>query len=277
MVSSFDPAHGRAVRLPDERVKEILVDADIDGTLLRLPQYLDRADYKAVDKTLRALGGQWNRRRRAHVFDSDPSQAIALVLEGDDVPSPARTREGFVATPDALAEHVVATYSGLAPDASARILEPSAGDGALVNAVLAHAPSSRVVAVEPNPERARGIVQHPSITVHGDTFEHYATTTPALFDAIVMNPPFSNTDSRTVWIDHLRLAWDLLAPGGRLTTILPAGFTFRRDSRHTSARNLVTSHGGYHELAAGSFTASGSNINAVVAWLARPGTRLRHS
>ncbi|WP_143229950.1 DNA methyltransferase family protein [Actinophytocola xanthii] len=67
-----------------------------------------------------------------------------------------------------------------------------------------------------------------------------------LFDAVVMNPPFSVPGHPTIWIDHVRLAWRLLTPGGRLTAIVPNGYTFRSDRRHTAIRALVEQVGGTH-------------------------------
>lgn len=272
-MSQKTPRSSRAVLYPDDRIKAILVDAEVDGQLLRIPAHLDRADYVAVDKTLQALGGKWNRRRRAHVFDFDPRQAVARVLEGDGVPASARSREGFVETPAALARQIVSTYSGLSSDTSARVLEPSAGSGALVKVILDHAPSTRVVAIEPNQGRAHTIPAHPSVTVHVETFEQYAETSPAQFDSIIMNPPYSTSENPTLWIDHFHLASRLLAPGGRMVAILPSGMTFRQDRRHREVRDLLESFGAYSELAADAFTSSGTSVRTVVAWMSRPTLR----
>ncbi len=162
------------------------------------------------------------------------------------------------------------TYSGLSSDADTRVLEPSAGNGALAKAVLDYAPSAQLVAIEPNRERALSIVRHPSITVHIDTFERYVETRPAPFNSIIMNPPYSTSESPTLWIDHMHLAWRLLAPGGRLVAILPNGVTFRQDRRHREIRELLDSQGDYSELPADSFISSGTGVRTVVAWMSRP-------
>ncbi|OXM47517.1 SAM-dependent methyltransferase [Amycolatopsis alba DSM 44262] len=85
-----------------------------------------------------------------------------------------------------------------------------------------------------------------------------------------MNPPYSTSENRTLWIDRLHIAWRLLAPGGRLVAILPNGLTFRQDRRHRELRELVKSQGDYRDLPADSFISSGTGVRTVVAWMSRP-------
>ncbi|MGW4369151.1 hypothetical protein ACWEKT_26250 [Nocardia takedensis] len=73
-----------------------------------------------------------------------------------------------------------------------------------------------------------------------------------------------------MWIDHLHPAWNLLSPGGRLPAIVPSGYIFRTDRRHT-ARRLVTEHGGHDALPSGAFTASGTEANTVLLHARRRG------
>lgn len=48
-----------------------------------------------------------------------------------------------MATPESLAQEIVRTYSGLSTTSDTRVLEPSAGNGSLVKAVLGYAPQLR--------------------------------------------------------------------------------------------------------------------------------------
>lgn len=254
-------------RLP--RVREILGAAEISGTDLRLVGQLDRKEYAQVNEVLENLGGRWNRKLRAHVFpDASFAQALAAIVDGGDAPGPARTVEGYVATPTDLAVQLVADYMlDLAP--GARVLEPSAGDGALVRAVSAMVRGVAVTAVEPNRDRAALIGDHSSVTVVVDTLESYAASEPEPFDAVVMNPPFAVPGKPTLWIDHVHLAWSLLKPGGRLVSIAPAGFVHRTDRRHAAMRDLVSAHGDWDELSPDAFKSSGTSIRAVVLWADR--------
>ena len=155
-----------------------------------------------------------------------------------------------------------------------RVLEPSAGDGVFVRAILDTGAEVSVVAVEPNTHRATKIPRDTRVRLYPGRFEDFAAARPAPFDLVVMNPPFSTADNPALWIDHLHLAWDLLAPGGRIVAILPAGLDYRTDTRHTTARALVTRFGRYRELPPDAFAPSGTTCRSILAWLIRPGSRL---
>jgi hypothetical protein len=262
--------------ITDTRVRDILADhASIDGLYLRITAQLDRAEYVAVNKTLERLGGKWNRSAAAHVFTSDPQQALASIIGGGALPDDVRKTEGYVATPASLAQQVVRDFTNLHDrDDAPTVLEPSAGDGAFVRAILLACPNARVAAIDPNAGRAAGIPVMPGrVATLVGTLEAYAAAAagdPSIrpVDAVVMNPPFALPGQSTAWIDHVRLAWGLVAPGGRLTAIVPAGFTFREDRRHAAMRELVAEHGGYAALDADAF--GRNSIRTVVIWLDRP-------
>jgi hypothetical protein len=198
------------------------------------------------------------------------SPAAQAITASRRTPNPVKD-EGFVWTPDALAEELTtAPYSDLAgmPSGS-RVLEPSAGDGAIVRAIMAANDEVDVVAVEPNPDRAAVIGSHPRLTVIGSTFEQYAADAGdgQLFDAVVMNPPFAVPGQPNLWIDHVMLAWNLLEPGGRLVAVVPEGLTFRNDRRTRDLRQLATDFGGWTSLPQDTFHVG---VKTCVLWLARP-------
>src|SRR5436190_1980426 len=66
-------------------VLEVLRGCSTDGTKLILPGTLDRKVYVATDKIIGAAGGTWNRRARAHVFDTDAAAVLAALLETEQV------------------------------------------------------------------------------------------------------------------------------------------------------------------------------------------------
>ncbi|MEX5635776.1 methyltransferase [Parafrankia sp. FMc2] len=260
-------------------VHAALAAAVVDGATVRLVGQLDRKTYAATDKALRALGGKWDRKAGAHVFPGSPGEALAAMLASGQAPAMPKAPhqiESYFATPDALAQLVVEAYTdvpGLSP--FARVLEPSAGDGALVRAVRRVNPGVEVVAVEPNAERAGRIDDGSGlVTVQTETFETVARRHGQIearpFDAVVMNPPFTLPGAATAWIDHVNLAWSLLRPGGRLTAIVPAGFTYRTDRKHRDLREWVGLLGGWRELPEKSFTASGTDVATVAIWMEKP-------
>ncbi|MGW0248354.1 methyltransferase [Nocardia goodfellowii] len=256
-----------------DAVRKILATAHIHGNRLVLPTQLSPADYRQVNKVLEAMGGKWNRRERAHIFPEDPAATIAAAVANGQTPNADnKIADAYFATPASLATRLVTgEHCGITTlDADTHILEPSAGDGAFVRAILQANPDVRVTAVEPVPERAAAIGTDPRVTVVVSTFEQFASTAPRHFAAVVMNPPFALPGQPTVWIDHLHTAWSLLRDGGRLLAIAPAGYTFRSDRRHLAIRELITRHGGHTELPSGAFTSAGTQVNTVVLHARRP-------
>jgi hypothetical protein len=259
-------------------VRAALAAAVVDGSHLRLVGELDRKAYAAVDKALQALGGKWDRKVRAHVFPSNPTDALAAVLatgEAGKVPKTPKQVEAYFATPDTLADEVVRGDAGLV-DAPAgfRVLEPSAGDGALIRAIRRASPAADIVAIEPNRERAdRCLIGAGHIAILHSTLEEsvqHGVDGLAPFDAVVMNPPFALPGAATAWIDHVDLAWSLVRPGGRLASIVPNGFTYRQDRKHCRIRSQVEALGGWRSLSDGSFASSGTDIHTAVIWMDKP-------
>lgn len=102
--------------------------------------------------------------------------------------------------------------------AGSRVLEPSAGTGVILRAVLAAVPSACCQAVEMNAVLADHLkVTFPEVAVTCADF--LSLTLPPLFDRIIMNPPFRHGDD----VKHIRHALNMLAPGGNLVAVCSNG------------------------------------------------------
>lgn len=158
-------------------------------------------------------------------------------------------------TPDEIADNLV--YGAMEPRClpyghGLRILEPSAGDGALVRAVRRRMPEAWVTAVEPDPARAdqlraAGIADE----VVASTLEDYLLTVAfaALagdvepFDLVVANPPFALPGRPEAWAEHLlAIATDpyLLTPGTLIAAIVPRVVLTGKSRRVRQVRSLTT-------------------------------------
>jgi 16S rRNA A1518/A1519 N6-dimethyltransferase RsmA/KsgA/DIM1 with predicted DNA glycosylase/AP lyase activity len=141
----------------------------------------------------------------------------------------------------------------------ARVLEPSAGLGRLLDALAPKAPSA-VVAVEIAPACAGVLFQQDraGISIRQADFLKLAPAELGLFDAIVMNPPFhARTDIR-----HILHAMKFLKPGGRLAAICMAG-----NSRELALRHFAKS---WIPLPPGAFRAEGTNTPTVMLRIDQP-------
>jgi len=155
-----------------------------------------------------------------------------------------KERGGFVATPAPLAEEIVLAHLDFDHiDGPVHVLEPSAGTGRLVDAIVRWHPDARVTAVEPSGHHVQEMTEHDQVTVHLADFEamwgQWIDDPNARFDGVVMNPPFALPYKPTVWIDHVDAAMDLMRVGGVLVAIVPAGFMFRTDKKHRYIRQRL--------------------------------------
>ncbi|SDT74211.1 methyltransferase [Actinoplanes derwentensis] len=255
----------------DARTRAALANAQTARDRIHITGQLAGDVWRSVARVLILLGGRYETNRSAFIFEFDPRPALRAVIASGMCFS-ATKDDGYVPTPDWLAEQLTTTcpFSDLArmPPGS-RILEPSAGDGQIVRAILEANDELHVVAVEPNTARAAKLDGHPDrVTVIDTTFEEYAAGPgrAELFDGVVMNPPFSAPGQPALWIDHVMTAWNMLEPGGRLVAVVPNGFSFRRDRQHKDVRRLVEDFGGWENLPDDTF----DGLKTCVIWMARP-------
>lgn len=230
---------------------------------------LDRKTYEEVNKALTRLGGKWNRKAGAHVFTTDPGPAIEGMVGTGVMVRDADKDAGYWRTPPAVAAQVV-QLAGLRNVGVKRVLEPSAGDGALASAACNVHPSRdlNLVCVEPDPGRAAALRDAAYGAVHEETFEHYYLGHPEPFDAIVMNPPFALSRRPVAWAEHILLAWTLLKPGATLCAVAPASM-HRRHRIVDELRDLVDQHGHVTDLPEDSFRMSGTSVNTILVTLTR--------
>lgn len=247
----------------DRDVLTVLSDCSVKGSLVHLPPgRLDRKLYLRVNAVLEALGGKWNRKSRGHLFESDPAGALDdCILTGSYVKP--KDEFGFFPTPAAVAD-VVAELADLR--SGHRVLEPSAGTGALVEASLRVCSTLRLsgvqfACVEIQPELAAKLNRFDCTVVAGDFLAQRAEAlgVRTSFDRVVMNPPFSRGQD----VLHVTHAFEFLKPGGRLVSVMSAGVEFRRDKRYAEFRERFSPE--LTRLPENSFRESGTNVSTVIA------------
>jgi predicted RNA methylase len=136
-----------------------------------------------------------------------------------------------------------------------RVLEPSAGMGALIDALPFVVD---VVAVEINlglAQRLRNL--HPGISVIQADFLNVGMGLGE-FDRVIMNPPFD----RGLDIKHILHARELLATGGRLVAVCADG------SRQREAFEPIAEL--YDSLPADAFEAQGTGVRTALVVLESP-------
>jgi protein-L-isoaspartate O-methyltransferase len=159
-------------------------------------------------------------------------------------------------TPPEIAERMV-DYLDLAPGMT--VLEPSAGTGNLLQAIMNDNKAGAVVAVEINQALADRLkMEYPLTHVHCLDFLEYERGNYPV-DRIIMNPPFE----KGVDIRHIRHAFEMLKPGGRLVALCANG------PRQREAFMAEAEH--WEDLPAGSFAQQGTGVNVALMVLVKGG------
>lgn len=134
------------------------------------------------------------------------------------------------------------------------ILEPSAGKGNIADAIG----KPDVIEIVPT---LREILDAKGHNLVASDFLEYKGKQ---YDRIIMNPPFEKGQD----IDHVRHAYELLKPGGRIVAIMSEGPFFRGDKKATAFREWLDEIGTSEKLPEGSFKtaerSTGVNTRIVV-------------
>lgn len=251
-------------------VLAILSRCTTEGNKLFLPEQLERNDYVKVDKVLRLAGGIWSRKEKAHLFSGVAETVMENVILTGEITSPTDDYD-FFPTPTIIADEMAAM---LHLEPGDRVLEPSAGDGKLVDAVCRIGSNLDVVAVELNPEMVSFLyVKYADaftgnmITIYNSDFDYFDAGVKfhsvEYFDKVIMNPPFKKRSD----IRHVLRAFSMLKPGGKLVSVMPSGITFRQDSltkNFIDNMKSMSSKFVIKELPPKSFSKSGTDVNTVL-------------
>ena len=243
-----------------EQVLTVLSTVEIEGHNVRITAQLDRKLYLAVNKVLDRIGGKWNRKAKAHVFDVDPTERMEVVINSGVLDPKVKT--GYFPTPAVIVDRMI-ELADLQPEQL--VLEPSAGQGHIADkmcAVLKYH-THQIMVCETLAEN-KHILEEKGYRVEGLEFLEFADECTKLekFDRIIMNPPFEAQSD----ISHVTAAYGLLAPGGILVTIMSAGVLFRENKKTVEFREkIMEPYGTYLDrLAAGAFKESGTNVNTIL-------------
>jgi predicted RNA methylase len=241
-----------------------LGSSEVAQNRLVIPEHLDRKIYTEVNKALESIGGKWNRGAKAHLFEPgvDVEQLVDGIVQSGGF-TDAKAELGAFYSPLSVARRVLELAD---LDDGMKVLEPSAGEGAL--ALPAKRAACDVVAYELD-ERAfksllsKALAEEPGgghFNLHRDDF---LTVKPlAEWDRVLMNPPFA----KQVDIDHVRHAIRFLRPGGRLVSVMSAGVRFRENRKTVEFKAELARLGSvaWQDLPEGSFKESGTDVRTCI-------------
>lgn len=223
------------------REKDDFVAFRDDHDIESLSDFIGRAkgagfDVERIEQTLE----KYRRLQRANITDVHELRSALreylghrAAARGDD---PVRVAEreligkklpGFFPTPQV----VIAQMLELAEIGRKHsVLEPSCGKGDILDALKARHPEAAIRAVKQNRTLAEVLSAKGHDVEFGDFLEHRES-----YDRIVMNPPFENGAE----IEHVRHAYSLLRPGGRLVSVMSLGPFSRSDQKSRAFREWL--------------------------------------
>ena len=239
--------------------QDVLQQCVVEGINVKLPDVqLDRKLYMDVAKSLNLIGGKWKGgKTMAFVFQEDPTELLAQVAGGEQVN--LKKEYQFFATPPELAKELVELA-----DISDhhQVLEPSAGQGAIVKAIADAVEGGMMVdCYELMPVNKTFLEKMGNVHLKGDDFLKPNGTGKKQYDRIVANPPFAKNQD----IDHVMEMYRRLAPGGKLVTITSNHWEMSSNKKESNFRDFLFQVDA-EQLAIdrGAFKSSGTTVGGTI-------------
>lgn len=221
-----------------------------DGRLGVIVQQLERNLYTKVNKALETMGGAWNRKLKGHLFPADPRQQVEGLIESGEL---VVDNYGWFPTPDNVIDEMIKLCGG---ELHGWVLEPSAGDGAIVKRIMRFDDVQTIDAVEIHTERINSLFEvgkdYGRLWVFEGDFLGFSTGSK--YDFILMNPPFENHQAEK----HIKHALGYLADGGKLVSVVPSSINVSKAMNGYEMYNYLT------PLPAGSFKELGTLVNTAL-------------
>lgn len=243
-------------------VHQILQKCTVENNVVKLPSVqLDRGQYLEVKKALELIGGKWKGGKVAgFVFLTDPSELLAQISKGEK--RNLKKEYQFFATPEGLADHLVSLADLRSHET---VLEPSAGQGAIIRAI-----NKICDTIVPDCYELMDV----NITVLKKTGyrfnligSDFLKHNKGQYSKIVANPPFTKNQD----IDHLKRMYGILVRGGRLVCITSNSWRTGNQKRQIEFREWLESKDyEIEELESGVFKSSGTMISANIVILNKP-------
>lgn len=235
--------------------EDVLIQCIVDGNVVKLPNIqLERKLYQDVAKSLNLIGGKWvGGKIYGFVFNSDPTELLKQIACGEK--RNLKKEYQFFETPSELADKLVVLADLKKDDV---VLEPSAGQGAIIEAILRSNINCQVLAIELMEENS--LILNKKGFVH-DVGDFLTIPNQPIYDKIIANPPFSNNQD----IDHIKHMYELLKWGGKLVSITSEHWKNSKNKKETEFRNwLHEVNANIENIPKGTFKKSGTDVGGII-------------
>ena len=258
-------------------MNETLKKCTVEGNVVKLPEVqLDRKEYLEVKKALELIGGKWKGGKiQGFVFDTDPTDLLNQVAGGEK--RNLKKEFQFFATPEVIADQLVELAE---IQENNLVLEPSAGQGAIIKSIIKKHPSQLVHAYELMDTNRMFLSKIDQCILFGEDFLDCDKERPKkdgaiwnfyhrdfMFDRIIANPPFAKNQD----IDHVKAMYHRLNKGGRIVSITSVHWISSTNKKETEFREWLNDLGAdIIDIERGAFKESGTMTGGKIIVINKP-------
>lgn len=246
----------------------VLSNIVCDGNIAKITiPDLERDLYEEVNETLNRLMGKWDRSKGGHVFTYEPETAIHAVVHLGYMPEKNPT--AFFPTPKKLVDDMFNSLEDIhyfdyrSAEHGIRVLEPSAGQGAIAKEIRSRFSNAQIDTVE-FLDINQEVLREEGFEPFCGSFLDFNTDYEIKYDLIMMNPPFSIEGDKLAFATHIEHAYKMLAEYGELVAIAPTGWIHASDKRSKAFREWVELGADYEIIEKGAFKESGTMVETCI-------------
>jgi len=237
-------------------VKEDLINSikkmTVNGNRLELPKDEQFDNYSQVKKCLITAGGKY--KKCGFEFSEDASIVQSRLVGGEVINDKKKFQ--FFPTPSGVVD-LLMNHACIHSDML--VLEPSAGQGAIVDGIVelgAHASM-----IELMPENIKVLNRKYEKELTPLDFLNINPEEHIKYKRIVANPPFTKNQD----VDHVLHMYKFLHEGGLLVSIMSKSWVHGSQKKQISFREWLSSVDSYtEEIPQGAFKESGTNISTML-------------
>jgi hypothetical protein len=234
------------MQAPHNTIEQALASVQINNNQITFPDRIEAPIFTKMKTMFAAITGTWlGKKAQAFGFDFDPSCIVAQYLS--DGSWPKKNPFSLYPTPAIVTDYACKfTYADAnrfaGYDHVIRILEPSAGRGDLIDAVIEGFKRLgiryEVICVELDPVNIAILTGKGYTVIAGDFL---SLSSLGEFDLVIMNPPFEGNN----YTHHIRHAQGFLKKNGKLVAIAPTSI-FKSPHKATVALRQEVNALNYH-------------------------------
>ena len=236
--------------------EEILRHCTLEDNVLKLPQVsFNRKSYAEAKKWIEEAGGSWQGGKiQGFTFPFNAQRVFSILQQGKRCN--LQQEYQFFSTPSDVADWLVMLAGGV--DMTDKVLEPSAGTGAIIDAIHRNCMNVIVDCYELMPENIQLLQKKENINILGEDF--IASDIKILYDKIIANPPFSKNQD----IRHVRRMYDCVKKGGVVAAIMGTHWKLGNEIECVKFREWIDEiDAKIYNIDKGEFKESGTSIETT--------------